>query len=274
MGASQPRSILTAIALLAPLARGADAPAERPSGWRELSLLNPAKAQREFAAALASDPSNRAARLGEALTYLQQRARTPENVAAAGRLLADLRRENAGDDTGIAAGYYLARIEQVHSFTPNRAAAIAGYRALLADHPGHHYAQLAAPKLALLLLYDDVTPDEWERRVAEIQALIPRLTAPEAIRDTQLTLATAFLRLRHDQARALPLFASCLAAGSVTRTPRLNTVLVQAAESAAAQGEDAAAAAYYGRFLVEFPQDSKSDEIRRRLSRLVPKAAP
>jgi len=263
-----------AIALLAPLTRGADLPADRRRGWQELSLVSPAQAQQAFATALAADPSDRESRLGAALAWLQQRARTPENVAAAGRLLEALRRENDGDDAGIGAAYYLARIAQVHSFTPDRAAALAGYRGLLADHPGHPYAQLAAPKLALLLLYDDVPPDEWERRVAEIQALIPRLTAPEALRDTRLTLAMALIRLRQDHARAYPLLASCLGAGTVKRMPRLNTVLVQAAESARILGKESEAAAYYANFLGEFPQDAKSDEIRRRLSRLETKGHP
>ena len=275
MGARQTSSILVAIALLAPLARSADAPADdRQRGWQELSLLNPARAQQAFAAARVADPTSRETQLGAALALLQQRAHTPESVADAAGLLAALRHANADDDAGIGAAYYLARIEQVHSFKPDRAAAVAGYRALLTAHPGHHYAELAAPKLALLLLYDDVPPDEWERRVAEIQALIPRLTAPEAVRDTQLSLATALIRLRRDHARAYPLLGSCLAAGSVTRMPRLNTVLVQAAESALALGREREAAAYYAQFLAAFPQDSKSDEIRRRLGQLPAKDRP
>lgn len=237
-------------------------------GWQELSLLNASEAQQAFTAAAEANPASREARLGEALSLLQLRSRTPGNIAAAGQLLETLRTENAADDAGIGAAYYLARIQQVHSFTPDRQAAVAGYRALLAAYPGHHYAQLAAPKLALLLLYDDVPPDEWEQRVEEIQALIPRLTTPEAIRDTRLTLATAFIRLRHDHARAYPLIASCLAAGSVTRMTRLNALLVQAAESAQRLGKKAEAAGYYARFLEEFPHDSKSDEIQHRLDLL------
>ena len=194
--------------------------------------------------------------------------------AAAGKRLEALRRENANDDTGIAAAYYLARIQQVHSFTPDLSAAIAGYRALLAAHPDHLYAQLAAPKLALLLLYDDVPAAEWERRVAEVQALIPRLTAPEAVRDTRLILATALIRLRRDHARAYPLLAACLADGTVARKPHLNLLLAQAAESAQMLGKTAEAAVFYANFLEEFPHDQKSDEIRRRLDGLKKEVGP
>ena len=242
-------------------------------GWQELSLVNATNAQDAFASALAADPASREGRLGAALALLQLRARTAGHIAEAGRLLEDLQRENPNDDTGIGAAYYLARIAQVHSFTPDRAAALAGYRALLAAHPENHYAQLAAPKLAILLLYDDVPPDEWARRVREIETLLPRLTAPEALRDTRLTLAMAWLRLRNDPGHAYPLFASCVDAGTLTRTPHVNSVLVLAAETARQTGRPADAAGYYARFLEEFPQDVKSDEIRRRLNQLKPEAA-
>lgn len=214
-----------------------------------------------------TDPASRPARLGYALAFLQLRSRTAGNIAAAAERLEALRRENADDDTGIAAAYYLARIAQVHRLTPDRPAAVAGYRALLAAHPGHPCAQLAAPKLAILLLYDDVAAPEWERRVAEIEALIPRLSAPGAVRDTRLTLAGAFIRLQHDHARAYPLLATCLADGTLARKPRLNGVLLQAAESAHQLGRADDEARWYEQFLAEFPRDAKADEIRRRLQR-------
>lgn len=257
--------MLTAAALAAFAAAVHSAESSSPAnrrGWQELSLVNASVARETFAAVT---PADRETRLGAALALLQLRARTPANVANATGLLDALRSENPGDDVGIGATYYLARIAQVHSFTPDRDAAIVGYRTLLAQHPGHHYAQLAAPKLAVLLLYDEVAPVEWERRVTEVAGLIPRLTAPEAIRDTRLTLAMAFIRMRNDIARAYPLFASCLADGTVTRLPRQNAVLVMAAESARQLGKPAQAADYYTKFLEAFPQDVKADEIRRRL---------
>lgn len=269
--------MLFAVALpLATTAARSDSPAQPDvrHGWEELSLLNAPEARDVFAAVTGANPASREARLGTALTLLQLRSRTPENIADAVRQLEALHTENPGDDTGLGAAYYLARIAQVHSFHPDPAAAVAGYRALLAAHPGHHYSQLAAPKLAVLLLYDDVPSAEWESRVGEIEALIPRLTAPEAVRDTRLTLAMALIRLRHDQARAYPLFTACVSAGTLTRLTRLNTVLLQAAEAAQALGHPAAAAGYYAQFLENFPQDMKADEIRRRVAALQREAQP
>jgi len=272
MGELAPGPLTLALCLLAATAAGAEPATGVRAGWTDLSLLNASEARTAFAAAAQADPASRDARLGLALSLLQLRARTPSNIAAAGEWLKTLRNENAADDAGIAATYYLARIQQMHGYTPNRSAAVEGYRALLAAHPGHYYAQLAAPKLALLLLYDDVPPDEWERRVTEVSALIHRLTTPEALRDTRLILATAFIRLRLDHARAYPLMSAALAAGSVTRLPRLNALLVQAAESAQVLGKRSEAADYYAHFLAEFPHDAKSDEIRRRLDDLNRKA--
>ena len=254
------------------VAGGTPALSDSHHGWQELSLVNAREAEAAFTAASAADPASRDLRLGAALTLLQQRARTEGNIAEAGRRLEALRAENPNDDVGIGCSYYLTRIAQVHSFTPDRAAAVAGFRALLSTHPDHHYAQLAAPKLANLLLYEDVAPAEWERRVTEIEALLPRLTSPEALRDTRLALAMAFIRLRNDYARAYPLFASCLAAGTITRLPHLNAMLTLAAESARQLGKSTEAARYYTRFLQEFPQDVKADEVRRRLARLQPEA--
>jgi hypothetical protein len=260
---------VAALPLAAAATRGESvAQADVHRGWQELSLQDANEAQATFAAIAADHPGRRDARLGEALALLQLRSRTPGNIADATGRLESLRAENPDDDVGIGAAYYLARIAQVHRFTPDRETAVAGYRALLAAHPAHHYAQLAAPKLAALLLYDDVPPAEWDRRVAEIEALIPQLMAPEAIRDTRLTLAMALIRLRHDSARAYPLFAACVNAGTLTRLTRINTVLLQAAECAQQLGQPAAAARYYAQFLGEFPQDAKSDEIRRRLAAL------
>jgi len=273
----RPRQLMLSIMALAlpgTTVSGKDAPSpDSLRGWQELSLLKANEAQTAFGAALLSDPASREAWLGSALALLQLRSRTPANIATAASRLENLQRENPNDDAGIGAAYYLARIQQVHSYTPDRAAAIAGYRALLVAHPGHAYAQLAVSKLAILLLYDDVPAAEWERRVAEIEALIPPLTAAEAARDAHLTIAMAFIRLRHDQARAYPHFAACLAAGSVTRMPRLNTVLLQAAASAQETGRNAEAARYYADFLTSFPNDVKSDEIRRRVAALKPEAA-
>jgi tetratricopeptide (TPR) repeat protein len=274
MGERAPVPLLLALCLLAVSATGAEPAVGVARGWQQLAQSKTPEARAAFAAVPPADPAAREARLGEAVALFSLQPRTDAKIAEAARLLETLRAADPNDPSGLAAAYYLARIAHIHGTTPDHAAAIAGYRALLAAHPENFHAQLAAPKLALLLLYDDVPPAEWDRRVAEVTALLPRLTAPEAVRDTRLTLAMALIRLRHDAARAYPLFAACLDNGAVTRMPRLNALLVLAAESAQQLGKTSDAAAHYARFLAEFPHDAKSDEIRRRLDRLQPQERP
>jgi len=269
-----PGSRWLAWCLLAVTAAAAPPVAGVPAGWRELTLLNANAAHDLFSTAVAADSSNRPARLGLAVSLLGVQPRTDGTIAAAAEMFTALRAENADDDEGIGAAYYLARIQQLHRSTPDRQAAVEAYRALLAAHPDNHYAQMAAPKLAVLLLYDDVAPDEWERRVAEIGSLLPRLTTAEAVRDTRLVLAGALIRLRRDHARSYPLVTACLDANLVNRLPHLNTLLLQAAESARQLGKTSAAVAYYRRFLDDFPRDIKADEVRRRLDALAPRAHP
>jgi hypothetical protein len=245
----------------------------RPA-WEELSLLDPNAAQELFHAAATHDPASREARFGEALAQLNAQPRSETRLADARRLFEALRSENSDDDTGIAATYYLARLRQIHDYATDRTPAILAYRTLLAAHPGHPVAELAAPKLALLLLYDDVAPAVWEQRVQEILALLPQLRSPEGRRDTRLILADALIKLRRDHARAYPLLTDCLAAGLIVRVPRLNSTLLQAAESARLLGRDSEAAAHYARYLELFPRDIKSSEVRARLAALSGKAAP
>jgi hypothetical protein len=267
MGRHRSGYLPLAFCLLAAVARGAE-PATVQAGWQELSQRNANRACDIFAAVATNDPATREAQLGEAVSLLSAQPGTPGKVAASEQILEGLCATAPGDDTGIAAAYYLARIHQLQDSTPGRPAAVAGYRALIAAHPDSFYAQLAAPKLALLLLFDDVPRDEWDRREAEIEALTGHLTTPESRRDTRLVLASALIKLRHDHARAYPLMVSCLESDLVVRMPHLNRLLLQAAESAEALGRAGEAAAYYARFLAEFPHDSKADEVGRRIAAL------
>jgi hypothetical protein len=273
MGRHSPVCLPLIFCLLAGAVQGAE-PATVQAGWLELAQREANRACEVFAAVPAADPVAREARLGEAVSLLSAQPGTPAKIAMAERILAGLRAALPNDESGLAAAYYLARIHQLHDDPPDRLAAVAGYRELISSHAGSFYAQLAAPKLALLLLFDDVPRDEWDRREAEVTALIGHLDTPESRRDTQLILASALIKLRRDHARAYPLMVACLDAGLVVRAPHLNGLLLQAAESAAALGRPREAADFYARFLAEFPHDSKADEVGRRLAALKREARP
>jgi tetratricopeptide (TPR) repeat protein len=185
--------------------------------------------------------------LGVALALFTIEPRTKTNFNEAQQLLTALIDENPDDDYGIAATYYQARLLEAHADEPNRQSAISIYRQLLRDHPGHPVAEFAAPKLAFLLLYDDVPPETWEEHYAEFQALRPNLQTTAAQRDTLLVLADALLNLRQDKVRAFPHLKYCDDAGLINRIMRQSVVLIQLAESARALGLKTEAQHYYTR---------------------------
>lgn len=243
------------------------------TGWRNLSQMKSAEALSQFSELASQSNPQREARLGEALARLSTAARTAKIRATSRRQLEALSTENPNDETGIAAAYYLARLQQLDEQNPDPKFAIKTYRRLLANHPGHPIAEQAAPKLAILLLYDDVSEKELARRLDEITAIIPTLTHPHSQRDTRLVLAEALLRLTHDHARAYPLLVHCLQHDMIKRPVRLSVILLQAGESARKLGLLPEAARYYAQYVEQFPRDNKTDEIRRRLIALQPIAA-
>ena len=200
-----------------------------------------------------------------ALALFTIEPRTKTNFNEAQQLLTALIDENPDDDYGIAATYYQARLLEAHADEPNRQSAISIYRQLLRDHPGHPVAEFAAPKLAFLLLYDDVPPETWEEHYAEFQALRPNLHTTAAQRDTLLVLADALLNLRQDKVRAFPHLKYCDDAGLINRIMRQSVVLIQLAESARALGLKTEAQHYYTRYLQDFSREAASEEIQRRL---------
>lgn len=265
-------AVLLACLTAAQPLRGVDLPSE--AGWKALGRLDPAAATAAFQASSRARSADRTDRLGAALAELALEPHTAARVDAARTALRQLQAENADDEPGIAAAYYLARIRQLHDRPADRAGAIGAYRALLREHPGSAVAELAAPKLAVLLLYDDVPADVWNSRAAELRALLPHLVSRAARRDTRLVLATALLRLRNDAAGAYPLISACLDENLIVRPPAIATALLEAAEAARRLGRTADARRYYGRYVREFPRESATEEIGRRLAALPPEAGP
>ncbi len=256
--------ILFSFVLLSTSLGAAESSALSPPGWVALSRMDTTTALKIFS----RDTTTRKSRLGHALALLSGADKAAANLQDCRRELIALRNEVPLDDYGIAATFYLARIAQHYEKEPDLAAIINTYRALLADHPGHPIAELAAPKLAILLLYADVTPEEQDARFDEIEALLPALRFAHNQRDTRLVLADALLRLRRNQERAYPLINYCLEENLILRSTRLNQYLLQAAEAARSLGYRAQAIKHYEHFIEAFPRDNKTDEARRRLQQL------
>jgi len=205
--------------------------------------------------------------LGRAASLINDSPVTAGKVAEAEALLRRLVAAGEADETALYAGYLLARIAHVH-----RAAEIAeveaAYRAVIAGAPDHPLAQLAAAKLALVLLYQ--RPDlPVARRIAAAAELEPVAGAPrlpEAAAAYYRVLAGAALFYGAPDARTLGwlLRADDIGPADIVIATSLR---IQIAETARALGRRDVALAYYRKFLdTAVPTDNRQRTAQERMA--------
>lgn len=261
---------LAACLLAVPLLGGAAGPADLESAWGEGARLDFTGAARAFGRL----GDGREARFGRAVMLLNAQPRSAANTAAARDLLTALRTEDPGDDTGVGALYYLARIAQFHEAQPDLATARARFTELIARHDAHFYGQLARLKLATLEIYAPATPSPAAQRVAAAEALGAPLRQASLARDFHLLVAEACLRFELPVARALDHFLAAEATGAPVREVVRAALFVQIAECARETGRPELARRFYERFLAEFPRDARGATVRSRLAALPPEGGP
>lgn len=266
---TRPPFILTALVLAAcPLARAATPPPTLQQAWEDAALNLTKEANHGFAVL-----EGREARFGEAVTLLQVQPKTDVNIQRAATLLEGIVTENTGDELGITARYYLGRLEQVHRTPLNPPAAAGHYAVLMRDYPGHPLTEQAIVKLALLELYAPAATKEARLQVFEkFRLLGERLQTHDAIRDLNLTLANAALRLDLGDELALPAYIAAHRAG-IHLTNVRGDVVVSIGELARKTGRTDLAREYYRLFLDEFHRDNRRLTIRERLAALPAPAA-
>ncbi|MFH1498892.1 MAG: hypothetical protein ABII82_13825 [Verrucomicrobiota bacterium] len=256
-------TILLPALLLAlwPQARAATPPA-LSQAWEDAALNLTREAHRSFAAL-----DGREARFGEAVTMLQLQPKTDPNIERAANLLEEVVAERADDELGIAARFYLGRLEQVHRTPLNPEAAAEHFAVLLRDFPGHPLTEQAVVKLALLELYAPGTPAEQLAAFEKFRRLGEELKTHDAIRDLNLTLGNAAQRLALGDELALPCYIAAYRAGIHLTSVRGDT-LVSIGELARKTGRHELAREHYQRFLEEFKRDNRRLTIRERLDSL------
>jgi hypothetical protein len=138
-------------------ATAAPVPAESDE-WSMLASLMFSEAEDAFARSAAT--GDRWARLGHAAALLNHPPITPRKVNRVADDLRELVAETTDDEPARFARYLLVRLAHMHQASPLNEVE-AGYRALLDQSP-HVVAQLAAGKLAPLLIYErvDLAPAE------------------------------------------------------------------------------------------------------------------
>jgi hypothetical protein len=254
------RSLLFILLSTTVLLAGDSRPLSDRSGWEALLHLQNREAARIF-----TESDSRQTRLGEALALINLQPQTRANFNQALALLSALYESNPHDTTGIAANYYLGRIEQLNPFGANPAQAAALYEALIQAHPNSPYAQMAAPKLAILKIYllpRQNTHAMLLKQLADNPGKY--LTEATAIRDFNLILADAYARFQISDDAALKHLLAVYHSGALVGKAR-SDVLLRIGELSRLLGDKEQAALFYQRFLDEFPRDQRTHTIRERL---------
>ena len=226
------------------------------AGWQDLAGYLFRDAHDAFTQGPAG--SDRLRALGAAAGLLNEPPITPGKVARAEAELHRLVDADATDEAAIYARYLLARIAHLHR-SADPAEIEAAYRAVITAAPAHPLAQLAAGKLALVLLYQ--RPDlSVPQRLAAAAALAPVAGAeqlPETACAYFRTLAGAALYYDVVDEQVLAWLARADAIGTrdvVTAT----SLRLQLAEVARALGHREQALAYYANFLATaVPTDNR-----------------
>ncbi len=217
------------------------------AGWRDLAGYLFHDAHEVFLRA--STGSERGRVLGAAASLLNDSPVTAAKVAEVEAQLRGLLADRAADEPAICARYLLARIAHLHR--PAEIAEIeAGYRAVIAMAPAHPLAQLAAGKLALVLLYQrpDLGVPARLAAAAELAPIAGAAQLPETGCAYYRALAGAALYYDVLDERVL----AWLVRADVLETHDIVTATslrLQLAEVARALGHREQALAYYRQFL-------------------------
>lgn len=217
------------------------------------------------------DASLRNVRLGEALTLLNVQPKTRGNIQESADLLSALVKENAGDEVGITAKYYLGRIEQVHRFEPDHKLASEQYRQLFDMFPQHRMAQLAFVKWGMLQIYSKISTEELQQRIETLESMSGILTDKPTLREYHMLIADAYARLLTNGEAALNHLIAAEALGFSSQRIEANT-LVRIGETALQLGKPEIALPYYRKFVAQFPRDNRNYTVRQRIKKIEEKS--
>lgn len=231
--------------------------------WEKASTLLTDEAYDDFVQIRKTGSSPREADFGVALMLLNKQPKSDGNLDRAAGIF-DRISESGDDDLGMLAGYFRARIEQVHRRTPNPGKAAELFAKLIERHPEHPYAQYAVVKRSLIDIYDDSPLEAKRQRLAALEDVVQKMTHPPAKRDLHLLLADSYVRLFRDDERTLRHLLAADAIGFTRAKPRAD-VWIRIAELARLLGKPDVAATYYRKFLDEFHRDSRHYIIEERL---------
>jgi tetratricopeptide (TPR) repeat protein len=196
-------------------------------------------------------------------------ARPPLSDGDWHRLEPVLARLAEGDDEIAAQALYLqARMHQVQKSAPDHARAEQLYGELSRRWPESHWTQLGYVKLGLTKLFVSAEPQEARVRLAEVEALLAKLTEPALRRDLQIQIAWAGLFYERPLDEVLPhLIAVESIGGMMGITPE--DLLIQIGELSFRAGHPEQSVRYFERLLAEYPASLKSYNVRQRMAEVM-----
>jgi tetratricopeptide (TPR) repeat protein len=223
--------------------------------------------EREALAEFEKAAGDRQSQLGQAIALLNLQPKTEGNLDRADSLLRQVEEGKADDLFGVMALYYRARIAQIHRSEPNLPEAKRLYEELIARDPKHPFAQIAVVKLAMIRINEAPAQTDRAALLHEISKTGSGLTYPPAIRDFHLALADAFGDWQLSDAESLDHLLAAFRSGALSGNI-LATTLVRIGEISRLQGQSSQAREFYSRLLEEFPRDSRSFTVRKRMGEL------
>lgn len=228
--------------------------AEADTAWQEmLATPSPEISRREClfgrAANLTSLPQNRPSHNQEALAIFR------ELVA-----------ENAGDDFGIASAYYLIRLREDLSDSPQTVQATAdSYVRLHQQHPKHLFGQLALLKATTLQIWNCPTTSESRRVLQSLESYAASFTRPEFAVVYHFLMGDAYLTQMDDQASSLR-HQRARNGRLMLKDDTSADLLIKSAELARETGATHEAAHFYREFLKRFPSNVRAWRVRALLA--------
>jgi len=237
------------------------------AGWQDLAGYLFRDAHDAFTRDAAGADRQRA--LGAAASLLNEPPVSPGKVARAESQLRELLAADATDEPAVYARYLLARIAHLHR-SADAAEIEAAYRAVITASPDHPLAQLAAGKLALVLLYQ--RPDlSVPQRLAAAAALAP-VAGREQLPETAcayfraLAGAALYYDVLNDQVLGWLARADAIGTRDIVTATSLR---LQLAEVARALGRREQALESYRRYLATaVPTDNRYRTAAERMAAL------
>ena len=211
--------------------------------------------------------SAREAIFSRAAILLCIQPRTSRNVERAYSHFEEVAAKDPNDELGLEARYFLARIHQVHAFSPDFAEAERRYRELIDQSPDSFPGQMAVTKLTILKLSRLDRPDQRIESINEFEPMGDRLSHPALRFAFHMALADTLQRYNLDDQRAFHHLREAYSLCGPKFRSR-EELIARLSQLAIVLGEPQLARIYLEEFLRSYPRSSRANYLALQLEQL------